>query len=450
MMTTLNATHDAARRSWLASAHAEGTDFPIQNLPLGMFSLASEPQDAAPRPGVAIGDQVVDLRALDAAGLLAGDAARAVRAVPTGAAGLNGMMALGQGPASALRAQLSDLLREGGPAGLREQAQALLHPQSGVRMHLPCVIGDYSDFLSSRAHCDRLGRYKGLAEPVPPVFDSLPVAYHGRASSIRVSGTPVRRPNGQWRTPEGEVRFGPVEALDFELEMAALVGAGTQLAQPLSLDEAPGRIFGYALLNDWSTKSVQWWEQMLGPFLGKSFMTSLSPWVVTAEALAPFAKPAPPRLPGMPPLLPYLHTARDREQGGLNVALEGWLSTAKMREAGQAPVRLTATHLDNLNWTFGQMITHHVSNGCNLQPGDVFGTGTISGVPDESMACITEITRSGREPLRLPNGEQRAWLQDGDEFTLRARASAPGRVAIGFGECTGRVLPAIDYPLPRG
>lgn len=450
MTTLINATHDPDRRAWLASANAEGGDFPIQNLPLGMFSLASEPAHAAPRPGVAIGDQVVDLRALDAAGLLEGEAARAVRAVAPGAPGLNGMMALGRGPASALRARLSDLLREGGPAGLRERAATLLLPQSAVRMHLPCVIGDYSDFLSSRAHCDRLGRYKGLAEPVPPVFDSLPVAYHGRASSIRVSGTPVRRPNGQWRTPEGEVRFGPVEALDFELEMAAIVGAGTVLGQPLSLDDAPAHIFGYALLNDWSAKSVQWWEQMLGPFLGKSFMTSLSPWVVTAEALAPFAIAAPPREPGMPPLLPYLHSRVDREQGGLDVALEGWLSTDKMRAEGQGPVRLTATHLNNLNWTFGQMITHHVSNGCNLQPGDVFGTGTISGLSDESMACITEISRSGKQPLRLPNGEERPWLRDGDEFTIRARASARGRVSIGFGACTGRVLPAVAYPLPEG
>jgi fumarylacetoacetase len=447
-MIALNPTHDPARRSWLASANRTDADFPIQNLPLGMFSLPREGEAALPRPGVAIGDQVVDLRALDAAGLLTGAAADAVRAVAPTDRGLNGMLALGNAPASALRAQLSELLRAGGAAGLRQCAAKLLYPQSETRMHLPCCIGDYTDFLTSYPHTERHGRFKGLADPVPPVFHSLPVAYHGRASSIRVAGTPVRRPNGQWKAADGSVRFGPVEALDFELELAAIVGAGIRLGEPVSLDRAGDHIFGYLLLNDWSAKSVQWWEQMLGPFLGKSFMTSISPWIVTAEALAPFAKAAPTRRPAAPPLLPYLHARADREHGGLDIALEAWLSTPTLRDAGQGPVRLAATHLDNLAWTFGQMLTHHCSNGCDLNPGDLLGSGTVSGERDEQRGCLTEITSAGREPLHLPNGEQRAWLQDGDEVMLRARASAAGRVTIGFGPCAGRVLPAQPYPLP--
>ncbi|WP_332748719.1 fumarylacetoacetase [Hydrogenophaga sp.] len=448
-MIGINATHDAARRSWVASANEAGCDFPIQNLPFGMFTLATEPDGATPRPGVAIGDQVVDLRALDAASLLQGDAARAVRAVAPGQAGLNAMMALGHRPASALREQLSDLLREGGSTGLREGA-GLLHPQAAVQMHMPCQIGDYTDFLTSYPHTERHGKFKGLAVPVTPVFHSLPVAYHGRASSIRVAGTPVRRPNGQWKAADDSVHFGAVEAMDFELELAAIVGAGTALGQPVSLDEAPDHIFGYVLLNDWSAKSVQWWEQMLGPFLGKSFMSSISPWVITAQALAPFATRAPARRPDSPPLLAYLNAARDRTHGGLDIAMEAWLSTSAMREAGAGPQRLCATHLSHLSWTFGQMLTHHCSNGCDLRPGDLMGSGTVSGERPDERACMTEITSAGREPLRLQNGEERRWLHDGDEVSFHARASVDGRVPIGFGPCSARVLPAVPYPLPQG
>jgi fumarylacetoacetase len=313
-------------------------------------------------------------------------------------------------------------------------------------MALPCRIGDYSDFLTSWHHTARHGRFKGLADPVPPVFRSAPVAYHGRASSIRVAGTPVRRPHGQWRDADGSVRFGVVQALDFELELAALVGRGNELGMPVPLDEADAHIFGYALLNDWSAKSVQWWEQMLGPFLGKSFMTSLSPWVVTSEALLPFRCAAPARDAQAPALLPYLHSDGDRAAGGLDIGLEAWLQTEHMRSRGIAPVRLTSTHLSNLEWTFGQMLAHHASNGCDLRPGDVLGSGTISGEAPGSRACLTEITEAGREALALPGGETRLWLQDGDEVTLRARATRAGFVSIGFGPCAGRILPAIEWP----
>ncbi|MDB5966636.1 MAG: fumarylacetoacetase [Polaromonas sp.] len=446
-MTDINATHDASLRSWLESANATDAEFPIQNLPLGMFMPHGEPPGPTPRPGVAIGDSVLDLRALELAGLLQADAAAAVRAVGHG---LNGMMALGNGPASALRGQLSELLRVDGNSSLRKSTAGLLHPMAAVDMSLPCEIGDYTDFLTSFHHTERHGRFKNLADPVPPVFHSLPVAYHGRASSIRPAGMAVRRPNGQWREPDGSVRFGPVQAMDFELEVAAFVGKASTLGRPVALDDAPSHIFGYALLNDWSAKSVQWWEQMLGPFLGKSFMSTLSPWVVTAEALAPFAMPAPARRTEAPALLPYLFSTRDQRAGGMDIAVEAWLSTQAMRDAGSAPVRLAASHLSRLSWTFGQMLTHHASNGCNLNPGDLLGSGTISGERDEERACLTEITSAGREPLLLPNGEQRLWLLDGDEITLKARASAEGRVSIGFGPCSASILPAFDYPLGTG
>ena len=444
-MTLLNPTHDPARRSWLASANIAGADFPIQNLPLGMFRITAQGEEGPVSPGVAIGDQVIDLRGLDAAGLLQGDAATVVRAVAPGQS-LNGLMALGGAPASALRARLSGLLREGGDPALQQGATSLLQPMASVTMALPCAIGDFSDFLTSYFHTERHGRFKGLGDPVPPVFHSLPVAYHGRASSIRVSGTSVHRPNGQWREADGRVVFGPVQAMDFELELAALIGRGNTLGEPVPLDRTAEHIFGYALLNDWSAKSVQWWEQMLGPFLGKSFMTSLSPWVVTAEALAPFAMAAPSRPDGVPPLLPYLDSPQDRRTGGLNISLQAWLRTQAMRDGGQAPVQLCATHLSNLCWTFGQMLAHQTTNGCNLLPGDVLGSGTISGAQDFERACLTEITRAGKEPLQLPNGEQRLWLHDGDEIRFTAQASAPGRVSIGFGTCSGTIVPAIAYP----
>jgi fumarylacetoacetase len=436
-MASLNATHDSTRAAWLPSANARDTDFPLQNLPFGMFM-----RGGSAGPAVAIGDAVVDLRACDAAGLFTGEAAAAVRSI--GDEGLNGLMALGHAPASALRARLSELLREGGDGALRERATQLLVPMADAEMALPCAIGDYTDFLTSLPHTARHGRFKGLADPVPPVFHSLPVAYHGRASSIRVSGTEVCRPHGQWREGDGTVRFGPVQALDFELELAAVIGRGNPLRQPVRLDAAREHIFGYALLNDWSAKSVQWWEQMLGPFLGKSFMTTLSPWVVTSEALAPFECAAPAR--DEHTLLPYLRSARDRDSGGLAIALEAWLSSARMRAEGRPAVRISASHLSNLHWTFGQMLAHHTSNGCNLRAGDLLGSGTVSGEAESTRSCLTEITSAGGEPLVLPGGETRLWLHDGDEIVLHARASAKGAVTIGFGTCAGRIVPAIDWP----
>lgn len=437
----LNATHDPNRRSWIESANVDGCDFPIQNLPFGVFSAAG-----ARRVGVAIGDRIVDVLALLEAGLLDGDAARAAEATTTGR--LNELMALEPRHASALRARLSDLLRHDSPDKSRIQSVAsrVLRPMDEVRMEVPCDIGDYTDFLTSRYHTERHGRFKGLAEPLPPAFLSLPVAYHGRASSIRISGTPVVRPNGQYRDANGKIVFGPATMLDFELEFAAFIARGNELSQPIPLQRAREHIFGYVLLNDWSAKSIQWWEQVLGPFLGKSFITSISPWVVTEEALLPFRMAAPPRLEGDPEILPYLYSEEDRKQGGLNIHLEAWITTERSRAAGAAPRRISRTHLQNMYWTFGQMVTHHTSNGCNLRPGDLIASGTVSGPEDESRACITELTNAGKDPLPVADGETRLALEDGDEIIFRARAEAAGAVPIGFGECRGVVMPAPRWP----
>ncbi|HEY4296064.1 MAG TPA: fumarylacetoacetase [Paraburkholderia sp.] len=440
-MSALNFTHDPARRSWIESANAANADFPVQNLPFGAFV-----RDGELRTGVAIGDRIVDLRALQQMALLDGDAALACASAADGT--LNALMALDAHHASALRAALSDLLKHDAPARARLEASidAVLPRISDVTLALPCTIGDYTDFLTSLHHTERHGRYKGLADPLPPAFKSLPIAYHGRASSLRASGGDVRRPHGQYRDADGNVRFRPAPMLDFELELAAVIGRGNELTQAVSIDDARAHIFGYCLLNDWSAKSIQWFEQVLGPFLGKSFHSSVSPWIVTEEALAPFRKAAPARAAGDPAILPHLHGAQDQQSGGLHLELFAHLSTAAMRSERIEPARITHTHLDNLYWTFAQMVAHHTSNGCNLRTGDLLGSGTISGASDASRACLTELTDAGKKPLALPGGESRIALEDGDEIVLSARASAPGAVSIGFGECRGRIAPALPYP----
>jgi fumarylacetoacetase len=435
-MAKLNATHDPARRSWVESANGD-TDFPIQNLPFGIFRTAG----GTARGGVAIGDRIVDLAGLAQSGLLNGAAREAAHAAsgPT----LNPLMALGNTYSSALRAALSDLLRTDGPQRTRlQEAERLILPMSEATVQLPAAIGGFTDFLCSIYHTRRLGQNN-----LPPSFKHLPVAYNSRASSVRVSGEAVRRPNIQFKRPDGEMQFGPEPALDFELELGVFVGPGNALGQPLSIAAAADQIFGYVLLNDWSARSVQRWEmQPLGPFRGKSMSTSISPWVVTAEALAPFHAPAFPREPGDPPLLPYLASAADQAEGGLDIPLEALLLTDKMRRAGAAPARITATNAGTAYWTFAQMITDHACNGCNLRPGDLLGSGTLSGPTDDSRACVAELTVNGTDPLRLPNGETRAWLDDGDEVIFRGRASRAGAASIGFGQCRGRIDPAVTWP----
>jgi len=434
----LNQTHDPALRSWVSAANVAGCDFPIQNLPFGIFSRG--PSDIA-RGGVAIGDTILDLAAGVESRLFDGAALVAARVATQPQ--LNALMSVPGETVSALREALSKLLSTDTPAPVRDRVARCLVPMDEASMRLPCHIGDYTDFLTSAHHTERHGRMKGLADPLPAAFWTLPVAYHGRASSIVVSGTPVTRPKGQWKNEDGKVTFGAVDALDFELEFAAVIGQGNPQGQRITLDRAREHIFGYCLLNDWSAKRVQWWEQILGPFLGKSFATTISPWIVTEEALRPFRVPAPQRPAGTEPLPPYLAAHEHARNGGLNVTLEASIQTAAMRERHIAPHRLTRTHLGELAWTFPQMVAHHTVNGCNLRTGDILGSGTISGAEPETMACMTELAQAGAVPVGLDGGEKRSWLCDGDEVTFVATARADGYVPIGFGRCSGRIAPAV-------
>ncbi|MGK7869669.1 fumarylacetoacetase [Falsiroseomonas sp. E2-1-a20] len=427
-METPNETHDPALRSWVDSAHAPDTDFPIQNLPLGVFSRPG----GAPRIGMAIGDQVLDLRAAGEAGLLQ-DAE--VLSAPT----LNPLMALGREASARLRADASRLLRQGGAGQAR--AGAILVPMAEVALHLPAAVANFTDFMVSRDHSARLGALKNPQAPLPPAFEHLPVAYHSRASSLRVSGTPVVRPNGQRREADGSVTFGPERRLDFELELAIWIAGENALGTPVPMRQAPSRLFGYGLLNDWSAREIQMLEMApLGPFLGKSLGTTVSPWVVTAEAMIPFATGVARRPAGDLPVPAHLHATG----GQLSVAMQVLLLTPAMRAAGLAAARITATEFAAMVWTPAQLVAHHASNGCSLLPGDLFGSGTCSGPGDGARACLAEIALTG--PVALPNGEARGFLEDGDEVIFRARAHAPGAVPIGFGECRAAVLPAPAWP----
>ncbi len=424
----LNDTHDPSRRSWVPSANLPESDFPIQNLPFGVFR-----DSGTARGGVAIGDSIFDLAAALQFGLFAGEAEVAARAASGDS--LNPLMALGARPASVLRSRLSDLLRTDGPENSRVESNAnrLLIPMSSVEMLLPARIGNFTDFVCSTFHAQRVVR-KPLDSPLAPVLGYMPVAYHGRASSVRISGEPVRRPYGQFKDADG-----PSRALDFELEIGAFIGTGNPLGSPIPIESASSHIFGYCLLNDWSARDVQFWESMLGPFLSKSLSTTISPWVVTAEALAPFRAPifTPPQSDFLRPL-PYLESKADRAEGGIDIELETFISTPRMRDSGERAARIVATNLKYACWSFAQMIAHHTSNGCNLQPGDLLGSGTASGPTDESRACLLEHT----EPLQLPNSESRQYLHDDDEIVFKARARRQGYVAIGFGECRARIVAA--------
>jgi fumarylacetoacetase len=423
-----DATHDPARKSWVASAQAPGTDFPIQNLPLGVFTT----DGMDPRCGVAIGDSILDLTAAYAAGFVTN------RAVTDGS--LSALMAQGRPASAALRAEVSTLLAQGSPA--QGQEDALLVPMAKARMHLPATVRNFTDFMVSYDHCLRSGRRRDPANPLPPAFHQLPVAYHSRASSVRVSGEAVTRPHGQWKQQDGAMRFGPTEAMDYELEMAIWIAGDNALGQPVPMSAAPDRIFGYGLLNDWSVRDVQRWEMPpLGPFLGKSVSTSVSPWIVTAEALIPFAVAAPAQ---DPPCLPHLDSPFNRSNGALSVRMTALIQTARMRAEGIEPFLLTDTQFSDMYWTAAAMVAHHTSNGCNLLAGDLLGSGTVSGPVDIARACLAEINQTGA--VTLPTGEERRWIEDGDDIIFRGRAEAPGAVPIGFGECRGVLNPAIAWP----
>jgi fumarylacetoacetase len=435
----MNETHDPELRSWVESANDERSDFPIQNLPFGVFRRSGD--TAPPRVGVAIGDRILDVAGCARAGLLDGDAAEAGAACDAPA--LNDLMALGRPAWSALREQLGRLLREGTPEGRRlATAPSLLVPQAEAEMFLPARIGDYTDFYASIHHATSVGRLFRPDNPLLPNYSWIPIGYHGRASSVVVSGAPVRRPSGQTKAPDAaSPSFGPSRRLDYEIEIGVFVGPGNELGSPVPLKRAEDHLFGVCLVNDWSARDLQAWEyQPLGPFLAKSFATTVSPWVVTMEALEPFRVPLAGRGPEHPEPLPYLLDPRDRERGGVDLTVEVWLCSRRMREAGFEPVRLSRANAADLHWTFAQMLTHHASNGCNLQPGDLFASGTVSSPGGDGGGCLLEISRGGAESLTLPSGEERKFLEDGDEVILRGYCDRPGARRIGLGECRGEVV----------
>ena len=433
----LDRTHDPARRSWVEGADGH-PDFPIQNLPLGVFSPDG---GGAPRGGMAIGDRILDLAVLAASALLSGEAQRAAEAASGPA--LNGLLGLGAGPRRALRLAVSDLLATDG--GARDAVAPALRRSAGCAMHLPAAIGDYTDFFAGIHHAANAGRQFRPDTPLLPNYKHVPVAYHGRASSVRVSGVPFRRPSGQ-RKPAGAdaPEFGPSRRLDYELEMAVWIGPGNAPGEPIPIGAAAGHIAGFGLLNDWSARDIQAWEaQPLGPFLAKSFATTVSPWIVTPEALAPFRIAQPARPEGDPAPLPHLADAEDAQAGAYDIALEAWLTTAGLRERSLPPHRLALSNARHLYWTAAQMVAHHASGGCDLRSGDLFGTGTISGPDPEGFASLLERTEGGRKPMALASGEERRFLEDGDEIVLRACARRDGYIPIGFGECRARVLPPV-------
>ena len=436
-MTLLNETHDPALRSWVASAQAAGNDFPIQNLPFAVFRRAGRHE--AWRGGVAIGDQIVDLAAVAASGVFTGLAAQAVQAAAQDK--LNALMALGAPAWSALRLALSRALREGAP----EQAalQPTLLPQSEAEYDVPARIGDYTDFYTSVHHATNIGKQFRPDNPLLPNYKWVPIGYHGRVSSIGVSGQAFPRPKGQTMAPGAtEPSFGPCKRLDIELELGIFVGAGNPQGEPVAMAQAEQHVFGICLLNDWSARDIQAWEyQPLGPFLSKNFATTISPWIVTLEALAPY-RVAFTRPEGDPQPLPYLDSAANREQGAFDIQLEVGLQTPRLREAAQAAAVICRTSYRHAYWTVAQMVAHHSVNGCNLQPGDLFGSGTLSGPTLDQAGALIELTQGGKSPVQLPNGEQRVYLEDGDAVVLRGWCEKPGAARIGFGECVGTVLPA--------
>lgn len=438
-MPQLNATHDPARRSWVQSANAPGADFPIQNLPFGVFR--SRGSDEPPRGGLAIGDQILDLARLHGSGLLQGQAGEAVAMARK--AKLNHLMALGLDHASALRAELSRLLAAGGTdeAQRRQRLEPMLVPIAAAELHVPAAIGDYTDFYASVFHATNVGRLMRPDNPLLPNYKWIPIAYHGRASSVVASDTPVRRPSGQIKGQnDTEPRFAPSRFLDYEVEVGFFVGRGNAPGEPVPIDGAAQHIFGFCLVNDWSARDIQGWEyQPLGPFLAKNFATTISPWVVTAEALAPFRTNAFERAEGDPRPLPYLASALDAAAGGIDMTVEAYLRSARMRQANEPPFRLSRGNFRDLYWTPAQMLTHHSSGGCNLNPGDLIASGTVSGAEKSSWGSLIEITTRGKEPIHLPTGETRTFVEDGDEVLMRARCERAGFVGIGFGECRGVV-----------
>ncbi len=425
----------AIARSWVE--HANGhSDFPLQNLPLGIFSRGSDER----RCGVAIGDAILDLDAVLAAGLFDGQARNAVQATRGGA--LNAYFALGREARVALRERLLELLGADSPH--QAALKPALYPAAECQLHLPARIGDYTDFYVGIEHAKNVGKLFRPDNPLLPNYKYVPIGYHGRASTIRPSGTDVRRPNGQ-TLPAGQTEpsFGPCARLDYELELGIWIGQGNAMGDAIPVAQAGEHVAGYCLLNDWSARDIQAWEyQPLGPFLSKSFISTVSPWVVTAEALEPFRCAQPARPEGDPQPPAYLLDPRDQAGGAFDIELEVLLLTERMREQNLPAHRLTLSNTLSMYWTVAQMVAHHSVNGCQLQPGDLFGSGTLSGAKPGQFGSLLEITEGGKVPIELASGEVRRFLEDGDEIILRARCKRDGVASIGFGECRGKILPA--------
>lgn len=434
----INDTHRPDRRSWVESANAPRCDFPIQNLPFGVFR--DWEGDDSPRVGVAIGDYVLDVTALRA-GLFEGQAKRAVEACtePT----LNVLMELGPEPLGALRARLVHLLDANAPDATanRKAVEPALTPMREVEMLLPADIGDYTDFYASIQHATNVGSMFRPDNPLLPNYKHVPIGYHGRASSIVVSGAPVKRPSGQTKADDAEApSFGPTKMLDYEVEIGAFIGRGNSLGETISVALSREHLFGLCLVNDWSARDIQKWEyQPLGPFLAKNFATSVSPWVITMEALEPFRAPAATRADGDPAPLPYLSDEGDQGAGNFAITIETYLETTKMREAKLPPFLVSKGNFAGMYWTFAQMLAHHASNGCNLRPGDLIASGTVSGESRDTAGCLLERTWRGTEPLALPSGESRRFLENGDTVVICAFCEKNGATRIGFGECRGTI-----------
>ncbi len=437
-MSKLNETHELFLKSWVESANEPGCDFPIQNLPFGVFRRKGSSEEF--RGGVAIGHEILDLKAASHVGVFSGIAARA--AVQCSHPALNGFFAMGPQAWSALRGALSQDLRVGSPhAG---KLRACMIEQSDAEYALPASVGDYTDFYASVHHATNVGKLFRPDNPLLPNYKWMPIAYHGRGSSIRVAGCDFHRPFGQTLPPGAEEPgFGPSKRLDYEFEVGIYIGSGNELGRRVSIEDAENHVFGLCLLNDWSARDIQAWEyQPLGPFLAKSFATTVSPWIVTLDALAPY-RMAWTRPEGDPQPLSYLDSPANRATGAIDLQLEAWLETEKMRGAKQQPAHVSRTSFKHAYWTLAQMVAHHTANGCNLHPGDLFGSGTQSGPNPEELGSFLEITQGGKQAFKLNNGEARTFLEDGDRVIFRGWCERRGYARIGFGECSATVLPAL-------
>lgn len=432
-MFELDPTHDASLRCWVPGAN-DHRDFPIQNLPIGIFS----PPGGDRRAGTAIGDQILDIPATLAAGFFSGDACQAAQTAS--GSSLNTFLALEPEARNAFRRRLSELLQADQPE--QEKLARHLHSSAACQLHLPAVIGDYTDFYTGINHAENVGKQLRPDHPLLPNYKHVPIGYHGRSSSIVPSGVPVRRPQGQCKIPDLESPvFRSSQRLDYELELGIWIGKGNSLGHPIPIDQAWRHMAGFCLMNDWSARDIQAWEyQPLGPFLAKNFSTTISPWIILPEALAPFRIAQPARIPGDPSPLPYLQNANDQEQGAFDIRLEIFLFTPGLKSKKLPPCRLAQSNTRYMYWTVAQLITHHACGGCNLRSGDLIASGTLSGPDATECGSLLETTLGGKEPILLPSGEERRFLEDGDEVIFHAQAVRPGFQSIGFGSCSAMVI----------